>query len=147
MSSCFQEITKNKRELLMTEYKTYKPEGMSDPYGTYVHGIEAPAGSRFVYLSGQIPVAPDGTVPDGMEAQATVCWQNIEAILKSAGLGIGNLVRTTQYLIDPKMYPEANAVRAKFLDGHRTASVAITVPALIEPNWLIEIDAIAAAPA
>lgn len=128
-------------------YKTYKPEGVSDPYGTYVHGIEPPANSRMVFLSGQIPVKPDGSVPEGMEAQATVCWQNIEGILKAAGLGIENLVRTTQYLIDPAMYPEANKVRAKFLGDHRTASVAITVPALIEPEWLIEIDAIAMAPA
>lgn len=128
-------------------YKTYKPEGVSDPYGTYVHGIEPPLNSRMVFLSGQIPVAPDGTVPEGMEAQATVCWQNIQGILKAAGLGIENLVRTTQYLVDASQYPEANAVRAKFLGDHRTASVAITVPALIEPNWLIEIDAIAVAPA
>lgn len=128
-------------------YTTYKPEGVSDPYGTYVHGIEPPLNSRMVFLSGQIPVAPDGTVPEGMEAQATVCWQNIEGILKAAGLGIHNLVRTTQYLVDASQYPAANAVRARFLGSHRTASVAITVPALIEPNWLIEIDAIAAAPA
>lgn len=130
----------------MTTYKTYKPEGVSDPYGSYVHGIEAPKGSRMVFLSGQIPVAPDGTVPDTMEEQAAICWQNIEAILKDAGLGIENIVRTTQYLTDPTKYPEANAVRAKYLDGHRTASVSIAVSALIEPNWLIEIDAIAAAP-
>ena len=129
----------------MTNYKTYKPEGVSDPYGTYVHGIEPPAGSRFVFLSGQIPVKPDGTVPETIDGQAEVCWQNIEGILKAAGLGIGNLVRTTQYLTDPKLYPEANKVRARFLGNHRTASVAITVPALIEPEWLIEIDAIAAA--
>lgn len=128
-------------------YKTYKPAGVSDPYGSYVHAIEPPPNSRMVFLSGQIPVRPDGSVPDGMEAQATVCWQNIEGILKAAGLGIENLVRTTQYLIDPAMYPEANRVRAKFLGNHRTASVAITVPALIEPHWLIEIDAIAMAPA
>lgn len=131
----------------MSQYKIYKPEGVSDPYGTYVHGIEPPIGSRLVFLSGQIPVALDGSVPSTMEEQATICWQNIEGILKAAGLGIGNLVRTTQYLTDASLYPEANAVRAKFLGTHRTASVAITVPALIEPNWLIEIDAIAAAPA
>ncbi|MDO6683383.1 MULTISPECIES: RidA family protein [unclassified Oceanobacter] len=131
----------------MTQYKTYKPEGISDPYGTYVHGIEPPVGSRMVFVSGQIPVAFDGTVPETMEGQATVCWQNIEATLKAAGLGIENIVRTTQYLTDASMYPEANAVRAKMLGTHRTASVSITVPALIEPTWLIEIDAIAAAPA
>lgn len=127
-------------------FKTYKPEGVGEPYGTYVHGLEVPAGSRLIYLSGQIPVRPDGVCPDGMEAQATVCWENIEGILKAAGLTIGHLVRTTQYLVDPKQYQIANKVRAKFLNGHRTASVAIAVPALIEPAWLIEIDAIAAAP-
>lgn len=130
----------------MTTYKTYKPEGVSDPYGSYVHGIEPPIDSRMVFLSGQIPVAPDGTVPDTMEEQAAICWQNIEAILKAAGLGIENIVRTTQYLTDASKYPEANAVRAKYLGDHRTASVSITVPGLIEPNWMIEIDAIAAAP-
>lgn len=131
----------------MTTYKTYKPAGISDPYGSYVHGIEPPVGSRMVFLSGQIPVPVEGDVPPSMEEQATICWQNIEAILKDAGLGIEHIVRTTQYLTDASMYSEANAVRAKFLNGHRTASVSITVPALIEPSWLIEIDAIAAAPA
>jgi 2-iminobutanoate/2-iminopropanoate deaminase len=126
-------------------FRTFKPEGVGDPYGTYVHGIEAPAGSRLIFLSGQIPVKPDGTCPEGMEAQATVCWENISGILRAAGLTIDNLVRTTQYLVDPKQYPAANKVRARFLGNHRTASVAIAVPALIEPNWLIEIDAIAAA--
>jgi len=131
----------------MTTYKTYKPAGISEPYGTYVHGIEPPVGSRMVFLSGQIPVPVEGSVPPSMEEQATICWHNIEAILNDAGLGIEHIVRTTQYLTDASMYSEANAVRAKFLNGHRTASVSITVPALIEPSWLIEIDAIAAAPA
>jgi 2-iminobutanoate/2-iminopropanoate deaminase len=127
-------------------FKTFKPEGVGEPYGAYVHGIEVPAGWRLIYMSGQIPVRPDGSCPDGMEAQATVCWENINGILKAAGLTIGHLIRTTQYLVDPKQYPAANKVRANFLAGHRTASVSIAVPALIEPHWLIEIDAIAAAP-
>ncbi len=126
-------------------FKTFKPEGVGDPYGSYVHAIEAPAGSRFVFLSGQIPVRPDGSCPEGMEAQATVCWENINGILRAAGLTIDNLVRTTQYLVDPKQYAIANKVRAQALGSHRTASVSIAVPALIEPHWLIELDAIAAA--
>jgi len=140
-------LSNSKGEPTMGEFKTFRPEGVSDPYGTYVHGLEVPAGSRLLYMSGQIPVRPDGTVPEGMEAQASVCWQNIAGILASAGLTKDHLVRTTQYLVDPKMYPEANAARAKFLGDHRTASVSIAVPALIEPDWLIEIDAIAAGPA
>lgn len=127
-------------------FKTFKPEGVGDPYGSYVHAIEAPAGSRLIFLSGQIPVRPDGTCPEGMEAQATVCWENIEGILRAAGLTNRHLVRTTQYLVDPTQYKTANEVRARFLGTHRTASVAVAVPALIEPAWLIEIDAIAAAP-
>lgn len=127
-------------------FKSYKPEGVAEPYGTYVHGLEIPANSRLIYLSGQIPVRPDGSCPEGIEAQATVCWENIAAILAAAGLTIGHLVRTTQYLVDPATYPGANRIRGQFLASHRTASVAIGVAALIDPTWLIEIDAIAAAP-
>src|SRR5271167_3557872 len=103
-------------------FKTYKPAGMSDPYGSYVHGIEVPPGSRLIYLSGQIPVRADGTTPEGIQAQATVCWENITAILKAAGLGIDSLIRTTQYLVDTKSYQQANSVRAHALGAHRTAS-------------------------
>jgi 2-iminobutanoate/2-iminopropanoate deaminase len=125
-------------------FKTYRPEGVGEPYGSYVHALEVPAAARLIYLSGQIPVRPDGICPEGMEAQATVCWENIVGILHSAGLTTANLIRTTQYLVDPRQYQAANTVRARFLGTHRTASVAVAVPALIEPDWLIEIDAIAA---
>ena len=69
-------------------FKTYKPAGMRDPYGSYVHRIEAPTGSRLIYVSGQIPVRADGSTPEGIEAQAKVCWENIAAILKDAGVGL-----------------------------------------------------------
>jgi len=128
-------------------FKTYKPAGMGDPYGSYVHGIEAPTGSRLIYVSGQIPVRADGSTPEGIEAQAKVCWENIAAILKDAGVGLDSIVRTTQYLVDRSTYPQANSVRAAALGKHRTASVAIFVAGLVEPAWLIEIDAIAAIPA
>src|SRR5215831_4449625 len=91
----------------MSMYKTYKPAGIGEPYGSYVHAIEPPLGSRIVFLSGQIPVRADGSVPDGIEAQATVCWENLAAILKDAGLGLENIVRTTQYLVDNSMYKES----------------------------------------
>jgi hypothetical protein len=47
---------------------------------------------------------------------------------------------------DTKSYQQANGVRAHALGAHRTASVAVYVAALVEQAWLIEIDAIAAAP-
>lgn len=127
-------------------FKRYNPDSMAAPFGAYAHGIEAPPGAGLFFVSGQIPVRPDGTVPDGMAAQAAAVWSNIGAVLEAAGLTPSHIVRTTQYLVDPESYPEANAARAEFLAGHTTASVSIAVPALVRPEWLIEIDAIAIRP-
>ncbi len=50
------------------------------------HAVEVPEGSRFLYISGEVGVLPNGTVSNGIEAQAEACWQNIIAILADAGM-------------------------------------------------------------
>lgn len=130
----------------MTNYKVYKPAGVPEPYGTYVHGMEPPRGSRLVFIAGQVPVAADGTVPKTMTEQADVCWGHVKGVLEDAGLDMSHLVRTTMYLTDRTLYNEADAVSAKFLKEHRTPAVCVEVRSLMEPDWLIEVEAIAAAP-
>ncbi|MDO6728271.1 RidA family protein [Cognatishimia sp. 1_MG-2023] len=128
----------------MKPFKTYKPAGTKEPYGTYVHALEVPAGARTIYISGQIPVAPDGTVPKTMTEQARICWGNIESILQEAGLTTAHLVQVSMYLTDRSLYQEADSVSAEFLKNHRTAAACYEVSSLIEDDWLIEVDAIAA---
>ena len=64
--------------------------------------VEVPEGSQLLYISGEVGVLPDGTVPQGIEAQAEACWRNIIAILADAGMGVGDLVKITTYLVRPE---------------------------------------------
>ena len=90
---------------------------------------------------------PDGTVPEGIEAQADACWRNIIAILADAGMGIGYLVKITTYLVRPEDVAAAGAARAKHFGDARLGSATIIIKALVAPQWRIEIEAVAAAKA
>jgi len=57
--------------------KLHTPDGMAPPFGHYSHGVEVAPSARWLYLSGQVGAQPDGTVPDGIEAQAEWAWKNI----------------------------------------------------------------------
>jgi enamine deaminase RidA (YjgF/YER057c/UK114 family) len=103
-----------------------------------------PEGSRLLYISGEVGVRPDGTVPEGIEAQAEACWRNITAILADAGMGIRDLVKITTYLVRPEDVAAAGAARAKHFGDARPGSATIIVKALVAPQWLIEIEAVAA---
>jgi len=122
----------------------YSPDTVAAPFGPYSHGVEVPPGSRMLYISGEVGVRPDGTVPDTIEEQAECTWRNIIAILESAGMGVKDLVKITTYLVRPEDVAAAGAARAKHFGDARPASATIIVAALVKPEWLIEIEAVAA---
>jgi 2-iminobutanoate/2-iminopropanoate deaminase len=125
----------------------HTPDTVAAPFGPYSHAVEVPEGSRLLYISGEVGVLPDGTVPDGIEAQAEACWQNIIAILADANMGLEDLVKITTYLVRPEDVAAAGAARAKHFGDARPGSASIIVNALVVPTWLIEIEAVAAAKA
>jgi 2-iminobutanoate/2-iminopropanoate deaminase len=120
------------------------PASVAAPFGPYSHAVEVPEGSRLLYISGEVGVLPDGTVPETIEAQAEACWRNIIAILAEAGMGIEDLVKITTYLVRPEDVAAAGAARAKHFGDARPGSATIIVQALVNPAWLIEIEAVAA---
>ena len=69
----------------------------------------------FVYTSGQIPVNPaDGTIPEGIAAQAEQSCKNVGAILEAAGTGFDRVIKTTCFLADMGDFAAFNEVYAKF---------------------------------
>lgn len=122
----------------------HTPDAVAAPFGPYSHAVEVPEGSRLLYISGEVGVLPDGSVPKGIEAQAEACWQNIIAILADAGMGVGDLVKITTYLVRPEDLTAAGAARAKHFGDARPGSATVIVKALVVPEWLIEIEAVAA---
>ena len=125
----------------------HTPSTVAAPFGPYSHAVEVPEGSRLLYISGEVGALLDGTVPDGIDAQAEACWRNIIAILADAGMTVADLVKITTYLVRPEDLTAAGAARAKHFGDARPGSATIIVKALVNPAWLIEIEAVAAAKA
>lgn len=123
---------------------THTPATVAPPFGPYSHSVEVPAGSRLLYISGEVGVQPDGAVPEGIEAQADWCWKNLTAILEDADMSVADLVKITTYLVRPDDVAAAGAARARYFGDARPGSATIIVSALVKPEWLIEIEAVAA---
>ena len=91
-----------------------------------------------LYLSGQLGRAPDGKLPDGIEAQTKQTLDNIGATLKLAGLGYADVFHCTAMLSDMKLWPDFNKVYVTYFpEGKRPARSAfgasgLALGALIE---------------
>jgi len=124
--------------------KIHNPPTIADPIGTYSHGVEVPPNARWLYIAGQIGMRKDGSVPPTVEAQTELAWQNIVAILAAAGMRVTDIVKMTQFLVNLEDFPKYAATRAKFLAGHRPASTGLVIRSLVRPEYLVEVEAIAA---
>jgi 2-iminobutanoate/2-iminopropanoate deaminase len=124
--------------------KTYNPSTVAAPAGPYSHGVEIPAGARVLHLSGQIGIAPDGSLAADLEGQADQCWKNIKALLAAAGMGVEDLVKCTHFLTRPEHVAAYGRVRARHLGEARPASTLLVISALARPDMLVEVETIAA---
>jgi 2-iminobutanoate/2-iminopropanoate deaminase len=124
--------------------KTHNPPGVAAPSGPYSHGVETPPNARWLHIAGQVGVAPDGTVPADVEAQADQCWRNIKTILAAAGMGVENLVKCTHFLTRAQDVAAYGKVRARHLGDARPASTLLVISALARPELLVEVEAVAA---
>ncbi len=80
--------------------------------GPYSQGMEV---NGFVFSSGQIPVNPEtGEIPEGIEAQARQSCKNVGEILKAAGIGYENVIKTTCFLADMADFGTFNQVYEEF---------------------------------
>lgn len=109
--------------------------------GPYSQAIKA---GNLLFCSGQIPVDPaTGTVPEGIKAQTAQSLANVKAILTAAGASIDNVVKTTVFLADMKLFGEMNEVYAENFSEPFPARSAVAVRELPK-QVLVEIEVIAA---
>lgn len=112
----------------------------------YSDAVEVPFRVRWLFTSGTPGLTPDGTLPPTFELQAEQAWKNILSALQKASMGPEHLVKIVQYLVRSEDIPLYGEVRARFLGDCRPASMLLVAAALPKPGFLIEIEAIAAAP-
>ncbi len=121
-----------------------QPAAIRPPFGRYSHGIEIPPGWRLVVTSGQLGVAPDDTVPDGVEAQAELCFGNIRAILAEAGMSLADIVRIGAYVTDRADMRPYMAVRDRHIGDPPPASTLMIVQGFTRPEMKVEVEVMAA---
>jgi 2-iminobutanoate/2-iminopropanoate deaminase len=110
----------------------------------YSQAVSVSGHERLLFISGQIPADKDGNVPNGFEAQAKACWANLIAQLEATNMAVENLIKVTVFL---KRYEDRDVnarIRFEVLGDHRPALSTI-VTDVYDPDWLLEIEAIAAA--
>ena len=110
--------------------------------GPYSQAIQA---GETLYVSGQLPVNPaDGSVAESIEDQTRQSIANLNSILSEAGMGFGNVVKTTVLLDDIKNFAAMNAVYAEHFTAPFPARVCYQVAAL-PLGVKVESDAVAVA--
>lgn len=108
--------------------------------GPYSQAVEL---NGTLYISGQLPVdAASGTMPEGIEAQTRRSLDNLGYILEEAGLGYGDIVKTTVLLDDIRNFDAMNRVYAEYFPADKPARVCYQVAALPK-GAKVEIEAVA----
>lgn len=118
------------------------PEGFRSIYS---HAVEVPAGARLLFISGQIGIAPDGTLAPDFDGQLARAMDNVEALVAVAAMSTDDIVRVNYYLTRAADLPALGAARRRrWAKPAPEAVTVIVVAALARPDLLVEVEAIAA---
>ena len=120
------------------------PSSIHPPFANYAHGVEIAAGARQIFCSGQLGIDRDGAIPEGVEAQARLCFRAIAAILGEAGMSLNDLVRINAYVASAEYLSGYMNVRDEFVGSPPPASSLMVVQGFARPEFKVEIEAIAA---
>jgi enamine deaminase RidA (YjgF/YER057c/UK114 family) len=119
------------------------PEDLPAPAG-YSHVVTISPGP-LVWTSGQIAVAPDGSVPEGWEAQTRLVFAHLGRALQAGGATWRDVVKLTFWLVDLAGLPAVRAVRDEHIDATAPpTSSLVQVAGLVRPELLLEVEAVAA---
>jgi enamine deaminase RidA (YjgF/YER057c/UK114 family) len=94
-----------------------------------------------VAVSGTAPVWPDGHVDPDPAVQARRCWEIVLAALQELGAGARDVVRTRQYVVRADVADAVGAVHSEVFGDVRPASTMVVVAGLLDPRWLVEVEA------
>lgn len=128
-------------------HKTINPWEWQTGFG-FSHGVEMTSPKRIIEVSGQCATGSDGSpqAPGDMGGQIRQAIDNIEAVLKSAGMDLSNVVRIRVFATDVQGALEnwGEVVGRLNAADCRPASTLVGTTGLFHPDLLVEIEATAA---
>jgi 2-iminobutanoate/2-iminopropanoate deaminase len=103
-------------------------------------------GGRLLYISGQVAWDASGNIvgKGDVAAQARQVYQNLRQVLQAAGGDLQDLMKVTTYITKLEDFPAVAQIRSEIFPGELPASTLIVVTGLFHPDFLIEVEGIAA---
>ena len=116
------------------------------PFANYSHVVAAQGASKLVFCAGQVAADPTGKVlpPDDFAAQTKMVMQNLELALADGGASLKDVTKVTIYICNPHDVPKARSILQDYFGNDPPASTLCVLRGLANPNFLLEIEAIAA---
>jgi 2-iminobutanoate/2-iminopropanoate deaminase len=122
------------------------PSTVAPPDGQFSQCVVVQAGTSLLFISGQVPrsLAGDTVGAGDMTAQAEQVFANLQAILNAHGSSFAKAIKATIFVTDISRADEVVKVRSRFYGDAAPASTFVAVTALGDPNWMLEVELIAA---
>lgn len=122
------------------------PLDVAQPDGHFSQCIALTRTDGLLFISGQVPRAPDGsTVGQGdMRAQAEQVFDNLGRVLRAHGAGFEHLLKVTLYVARMDLVGEVMEARQRHYGESRPTSTLVGVATLGDPDWWLEVEAVAA---
>ena len=126
--------------------KHITPPGIRAPFARYSYGVEIPPGHRILVCSGQLGISAADQVPPTIEEQTHLCFRNIGVVLDAAGFAFSDVVRINAFVVSREHLRGYMSVRDLYIADPPPASTLMIVSGFSRPEFLVEVEIIAAAP-
>jgi enamine deaminase RidA (YjgF/YER057c/UK114 family) len=120
--------------------------GIARQIAAYSDAIEVKPNLRWLMTSGTPGLSHTGDLPNDITGQAELAWEHVVRMLQQASMTVADIVKVTQYLTRAEDIPAYGRVRTRFLGDARPASMLLVIPQLVRPEFLVEVEIIAAKP-
>jgi 2-iminobutanoate/2-iminopropanoate deaminase len=119
---------------------------MAKPFANYAHVVTAEGAQKLVFCAGQVAADANGRVlpPDDFDAQAKMVMDNLTKALAAGGAQLADVTKVTIYICNSHDVAKARRILESYFGDHPPGSTLCVVRGLANPNFLVEIEAIAA---
>jgi enamine deaminase RidA (YjgF/YER057c/UK114 family) len=130
----------------MAKITRTNPSTIAKPFSNYSHVVTAEGAQKLVFCAGQVAADADGKVlpPDDFHAQTKMVMQNLTNALAAGGAKLSDVTKITIYITSPHDVPKARGILFDYFGDHPPGSTLCILRGLANPNFLLEIEAIAA---
>jgi len=126
--------------------KHITPPGIRAPFARYSYGVEIPPGHRILVCSGQLGISAADQVPPTIEEQTHLCFRNVGVVLEAVGFAFSDVVRINAFVVSREHLKGYMTVRDLYIADPPPASTLMIVSGFSRPEFLVEVEVIAAAP-